>query len=63
MISCCHSLSPILIKEAADKSDIKKLKTLRVALCDGCGHCNFMCPSRIDLRRSILKAKATLATE
>ena len=63
MISCCHSLSPILIKEAADKSDIKKLKTLRVDLCDGCGHCNFVCPSRIDLRRSILKAKATLATE
>jgi len=63
MISCCHSLSPILIKEAADKSDIKKLETLRVDLCDGCGHCNFVCPSRIDLRRSILKAKATLATE
>lgn len=57
---CCHKLSPILIKEAFDKKDVNKLVKLQADLCEGCGHCNFVCPARIDLRSNILKAKAML---
>jgi electron transport complex protein RnfD len=57
---CCHKLSPILIKEAFDKTDVEKLVKLQADLCDGCGHCSFVCPARIDLRSSILRAKAML---
>ena len=57
---CCHKLSPILIKEAFDKQKVEKLIKLKPDLCDGCGHCNFVCPARIDLRGSILRAKAFL---
>lgn len=57
---CCHKLSPILIKEAFDKKDVNKLVKLQADLCDGCGHCTFVCPARIDLRNSVLRAKAML---
>lgn len=57
---CCHHLSPILIKQAFDKSDVEKLAKLQADLCDGCGHCTFVCPARIDLRSSILRSKALL---
>jgi ferredoxin len=57
---CCHKLSPILIKQAFDKTNIDQLVKLQADLCDGCGHCSFVCPSRIDLKGSILRAKATL---
>jgi len=60
MVSCCHSLSPILIKEAFDKNNMKKLKQLKSDLCDGCGNCNYVCPARIDLRSSILRAKSSM---
>jgi electron transport complex protein RnfD len=57
---CCHKLSPILIKEAFDKTDVEKLIKLQVDLCDGCGNCSFVCPARIDLKGSVLRAKAML---
>lgn len=57
---CCHRLSPILIKEAFDKNDVAKLAKLQADLCDGCGHCSFVCPARIDLKGSILRAKVLL---
>ncbi len=57
---CCHKLSPILIKEAFDKTDIEKLSKLQADLCDGCGHCSFVCPARIDLKGSVLRSKAML---
>lgn len=57
---CCHNLSPILIKEAFDKTKIEKISKLQADLCDGCGHCSFICPARIDLRGSVLRAKALL---
>jgi electron transport complex protein RnfD len=57
---CCHKLSPILIKEAFDKSQIEKLMKLEANLCDGCGHCSFVCPARIDLKGSVLRSKALL---
>jgi electron transport complex protein RnfD len=57
---CCHKLSPILIKEAFDKSNVAKLAKLQADLCEGCGHCSFVCPARIDLKGSILRAKVLL---
>ena len=60
---CCHKLSPILIKEAFDKTNVEKLSKLQSNLCDGCGHCSFVCPARIDLKGSILRSKALLRTK
>jgi len=60
MRSCCHKLSPILIKEAFDGQKVEKLLKLNPDYCDGCGHCNFVCPARIDLRGSVLRSKAFL---
>jgi electron transport complex protein RnfD len=57
---CCHKLSPILIKEAFDKTNVEKLMKLQANLCDGCGHCSFVCPARIDLKGSVLRSKAML---
>jgi electron transport complex protein RnfD len=57
---CCHKLSPILIKEAFDKNNMGRLTQLKAYLCEGCGHCSFVCPARIDLKGSILRAKSTL---
>lgn len=60
MVVCCHNLSPIMIKEAFDKNNTKKLRKLRVDLCDGCGNCSYVCPARIDLKGSTLRAKASI---
>jgi len=49
MYVCCNSLSPILIKEAFEKQDVKKLMKLDADYCAGCSDCNFVCPARIDL--------------
>jgi Pyruvate/2-oxoacid:ferredoxin oxidoreductase delta subunit len=60
MVVCCHNLSPILIKEAFDKNNMKRLKQLKADFCDGCGHCSYVCPARIDLKGSILRAKSSI---
>jgi Na+-translocating ferredoxin:NAD+ oxidoreductase subunit C len=60
MRSCPHNLSSVLIKEAFEKSKKEKLRQLRVDLCEGCGNCTYVCPSRIDLRVFALRAKAFL---
>jgi Na+-translocating ferredoxin:NAD+ oxidoreductase subunit D len=60
MVVCCHNLSPILIKEAYDKNNPEKLKQLKADFCDGCGHCSYVCPARIDLKGSILRAKVSI---
>ena len=57
---CCHKLSPILIKEAFDKNNVEKLAKLQADFCDGCGHCSFVCPARIDLKGAVLRSKALL---
>jgi electron transport complex protein RnfD len=57
---CCHKLSPILIKQAFDKQNFDALIKLNADYCDGCGHCSFVCPSRLDLKGSVLRAKAML---
>lgn len=60
MRSCPHNLSPVLIKEAFDKNNKQQIKKLRADLCEGCGNCTYVCPSGIDLRVSVLKAKASI---
>jgi H+/Na+-translocating ferredoxin:NAD+ oxidoreductase subunit D len=60
MVVCCHKLSPILIKEAFDKMNVEKMAKLNADYCTGCGHCSFVCPARIDLKGSILRAKSML---
>jgi len=60
---CCHKLSPILIKEAFDKQKVERLVELKADLCDGCGHCSFVCPVRLDLKGSVLRSKAMLRSE
>jgi len=57
---CCHALSPILIKQAFDKQDFDTLAKLHADYCTGCGHCTFVCPARIDIRKSVLQAKGML---
>jgi ferredoxin len=60
MRSCCMHLSPILIKQAFDKGNLKAAKKLQANLCEGCGNCSFVCPARIDLRGTMLRTKAAL---
>jgi ferredoxin len=60
---CCHKLSPILIKEAFDKQNVEKLVKLNADYCTGCGHCSYICPARLDLKGSTLRAKAMLRTQ
>ncbi|TFH24320.1 4Fe-4S dicluster domain-containing protein, partial [Candidatus Bathyarchaeota archaeon] len=57
---CCHKLSPILINQAFVKQDFDALIKLNADYCTGCGHCSFVCPSRIDLKGSVLRSKAML---
>jgi electron transport complex protein RnfD len=57
---CCHRLSPILIKQAFDKTDVETLSKLNADYCTGCGHCSYVCPSRIDLKGAVLRSKAML---
>ena len=54
MYVCCNSLSPILIKQASDKQNVKQLMKLDADYCAGCGDCNLVCPVRIDLRSHTL---------
>ena len=63
MRSCCHHLSPILVKQAFDKNDFETCKKLQANLCEGCGHCSFVCPARIDLKGTMLRAKSALRTK
>jgi len=57
---CCHNLSPIFIKEAFDKMNVEKMSKLNADYCTGCGHCSYVCISRIDLKGSVLRAKSML---
>ncbi len=59
---CCKYLSPILIKEASDKGNLERIKALRADYCEGCGHCSYVCPSRIDLKVAVLDAKQKIVT-
>jgi Na+-translocating ferredoxin:NAD+ oxidoreductase RnfC subunit len=48
MVVFCHNLSPILIKEAFEKNNLKRLKQFQSDLFEGCGQSKFVCPARID---------------
>jgi len=63
MTVCCNRLSPILIKQARDKNNIKELMKLDADFCAGCGHCNFVCPARIDLKSTVLNYPMTAEDE
>lgn len=56
---CVNRLSPILIKEAFEKQNIKKLMKLNADYCAGCDNCNLVCPSRIDLESFTLNYPMT----
>jgi electron transport complex protein RnfD len=60
MRACCHGLSPIMIKQAFDKMNFDQMSTLHADYCTGCGHCTYVCPSRIDLRKAVLQSKGML---
>jgi len=60
---CCHKLSPILIRQAFAKMNVEQMSKLNADYCDGCGHCSYVCPSRIDLKGSVLRAKAMLRNQ
>jgi Na+-translocating ferredoxin:NAD+ oxidoreductase RnfD subunit/NAD-dependent dihydropyrimidine dehydrogenase PreA subunit len=60
MRACCHGLSPIMIKQAFDKMNFDAMSKLNADYCTGCGHCSFVCPSRIDLKGAVLRSKAML---
>jgi Na+-translocating ferredoxin:NAD+ oxidoreductase RnfD subunit/Pyruvate/2-oxoacid:ferredoxin oxidoreductase delta subunit len=57
LTTCCKNLSPILIKQAADKGNWAKAEKLGAAYCDACGHCSFVCPARIDLKSAVVSAR------
>jgi Na+-translocating ferredoxin:NAD+ oxidoreductase RnfD subunit/NAD-dependent dihydropyrimidine dehydrogenase PreA subunit len=57
---CCHKLSPILIKQAFDKMNFDAMSKLNADYCTGCGHCSYVCPSRIDLKGAVLRSKVML---
>ena len=61
--SCCMQLSPILVKQAFDKGNLEAARKLQANLCEGCGHCSFVCSARIDLKGTMLRAKAALRTK
>jgi coenzyme F420 hydrogenase subunit beta len=63
MSVCCNKLSPILIKQARDKQNMKMLLKLDADFCAGCGNCNFVCPSRIDLKSNLLNTVLTSEDE
>ncbi len=49
MYICHNSLSPILIKTAFNKQNVKNLMKLEADYCTGCRTCNFVCPAGINL--------------
>lgn len=57
LVSCCKNLPCVLIKEAVDKANWAKAKNLGLEYCEACGHCSYVCPSRIDLKGIITVAK------
>jgi electron transport complex protein RnfC len=57
---CCMRLSPILIKEANDKGNLERIKALHAEYCEACGHCSYVCPSRIDLKGAVVSAKSKI---
>ena len=58
--NCPAGLQPIQIKNAFDSKDVKELQAFDCSKCVECGMCSFVCPSKIELKDSIAKAKLYL---
>lgn len=58
--NCPAGLQPIQIKNAFDSKDVKELQAFECNKCVECGMCSFVCPSKIDLKDAIAKAKLYL---
>ena len=54
---CSGRIPTILIKEASDKRDWKRVEKLGAGYCQQCGTCSFVCPARIDLKGAMLAAR------
>lgn len=58
--NCPAGLQPIQIKNAFDAKDVKELQAFDCSKCVECGMCSFVCPSKIELKDAIAKAKLYL---
>ena len=52
---CPANICPVLIKDSIN--NVEKLKTLDVSKCVSCGLCSYICPSKIQVREYVRKAK------
>ena len=58
--NCPAGIQPIQIKNAFDNKDVKELQAFECNKCVECGMCSFVCPSKIELKDAIAKAKLYL---
>ena len=58
--NCPAGLQPIQIKNAFDAKDVNDLQAFECSKCVECGMCSFVCPSKIELKDAIAKAKLYL---
>ena len=58
--NCPAGIQPIQIKNAFDNKDVKELQEFECNKCVECGMCSFVCPSKIELKDAIAKAKLYL---
>ena len=58
---CPAKLTPVLIKDNLNSSD--KLKDYQVNRCIECGLCSFVCPSKINVRDYVRRAKEIIRKE
>ena len=60
---CPVGLFPNLIMKASKAQDIEELERLSVFDCTDCGLCTFVCPSKIELGKSIVSGKNLIVRE
>jgi electron transport complex protein RnfD len=54
---CAGRIPTVLITEAVDKGDWKRVEELGAGYCQQCGTCSFVCPARINLKAIMLSAR------
>lgn len=60
---CPVGLYPNLLMKASKSQDIESLEKLSLFDCTDCGLCTFVCPSKIELGRSIISGKELIVRE
>lgn len=55
--SCPMDLQPVQIQMALKNNDVKRMIELHADRCCGCGMCSYICPSKIDVKSNVQKAK------